>query len=158
MPDFADEPKQPWPSRPQSCQSKSVSALACLLRQSQSDFELEFFEKILLRNPDDLDVLRRQGELLARKGLFELAQQVDQRLVALCPHDCVVHYNHACSLARGGRKREALAALTRALEHGYDDFDYLELDSDLDSLRNDSRFRRLIMRFGASKTAPEAGC
>lgn len=142
MPDSLDQPRD---SRlpPATADSK----LAHILSQNQCDFELEFFGRILLRNPDDIDVLRRQGELLSRKRLYHLAQQIDLRLAALCPRDCVVHYNLACSLARGGRTREAIDALTTALEQGYDDFEYLELDSDLDSLRGDRRYRQLLKRF-----------
>ena len=35
-----------------------------------------------------------------------------------------------------------------ALEQGYDDFDYMESDSDLDALREDPAFRALLREFG----------
>ncbi len=94
------------------------------------------------------DVLRCQGELLSRKGLNDLALVVDRRLAKLLPADFVVRYNLACSLAVGGFRREAIAALRKALEQGYDDFEYLENDGDLDSLREDPTFHALLREFG----------
>src|SRR5262249_25683960 len=100
------------------------------------------------RRPDYVDVLRLQGELLSRKGLNDLALAVDRRLAELLPGDYVVRYNLACSLAVSGYRREAIAALRKAIEQGYDDFDYLDSDSDLDSLREDPAFRDLLREFG----------
>ena len=79
--------------------------------QSQLDFEIEFFQRVLSRQPDFVDVLRCQGQLLTRKGLHARALEVDQRLVELRPKDGVAHYNLACSLALGRRPAEAIAEL-----------------------------------------------
>lgn len=117
--------------------------------ESQLDFDLEFYESILRRAPRYVDVLRCQGELLNRKGLHDRALAVDQRLAELLPNDCVVQYNLACSLALLGRRREAIKALRKALEQGYNDFDYLHADSDLDVLRSEPAFKRLLQKYGA---------
>ncbi|HUY92978.1 MAG TPA: hypothetical protein VMV10_29885 [Pirellulales bacterium] len=117
--------------------------------KSQLDFDLEFYESILRRAPRYVDVLRCQGELLNRKGLHERAVLVDQRLAELRPNDCVVQYNLACSLALLGRRGEAIKALRKALEQGYGDFDYLHADSDLNGLRSEPAFKRLLRKYGA---------
>ena len=88
------------------------------------------------------------GELLSRKGLFERSLQIDRCLVDLLPDDCVARYNLACSLARGGSRRQAIEQLGLAIEHGYDDFGHLEVDPDLDSLRNEPAYIALMERFG----------
>jgi hypothetical protein len=116
--------------------------------KSQLDFDIAFYDRILQRRPDYVDVLRCQGELLSRKGLHQLALVVDRRLAELLPEDYVVRYNLACSLAVSGYRHEAIAALRKALEQGYDDFDYMENDNDLDTLRDDPAFRALLREFG----------
>jgi hypothetical protein len=116
-------------------------------KKSQLDFDLEFFDSILRRAPDYVDVLRCQGELLSRKGLHTRALEIDRRLAAALPHDAVVQYNLACSLAQNGLGDEALAALRRSCERGYDDFEHLELDQDLESLRRDPRYVALVEEF-----------
>lgn len=116
-------------------------------KQSQLDFDIEFFGSILLRAPDNLDVLRLQGELLNRRGLHAQALTVDRKLAELLPEDGVVHYNLACSLARNDLPAEAVAELRRAFERGYDDFEHLELDADLELLRTDERYQSLVAEF-----------
>jgi tetratricopeptide (TPR) repeat protein len=116
-------------------------------KQSQLDFEISFFDAILRRSPDYVDVLRCQGELLSRKGFHRRALVIDRRLAELLPADSVVQYNLACSLSRNALFEEALAALRIALECGYDDFEYLDLDGDFDALRSDSRYQTLVAEF-----------
>jgi tetratricopeptide (TPR) repeat protein len=124
-----------------------------LAQQSQIDFDIEFFERILSRSPDYVDVLRCQGELLTRKGLHERALQVDQRLVRLRPTDEVVQYNLACSLAQLGSGAAALGARRRAFELGYRDFEHLTADTDLAGLHDDPAFQALVREFQPRKRA-----
>lgn len=113
----------------------------------QIDFDLEFFDRVLARSPSYVDVLRCQGELLSHKGQHERALEIDRRLAELRPDDCIVRYNLACSLANCQHKREAIAELRRALEQGYDDFEYLACDRDLDALRDEPGYQQLLRDF-----------
>lgn len=117
------------------------------VHEDQLDFELGFFARILDRSPNDVMVLRLQGELLSRKGLYSEALAIDRRLVALVPHDEVAHYNLACSLAQTGQVEQALAALDTALALGYADFDHLACDPDLDVLRGEAAYVELVRRY-----------
>ncbi|HWB01358.1 MAG TPA: hypothetical protein VG713_22865 [Pirellulales bacterium] len=115
--------------------------------QSQLDFDLAFYGRVLERAPNYLDVLRCQGELLTRKGLHREALAIDRRLARLLPDDPIVRYNLACSLALNGQIDAGLAELRLALEQGYEDLDYLQADSDLDNLRDDPRYHALLRQF-----------
>lgn len=135
-------------SHPRPAGSSHSQAFAWFGELSQSDFEIEFFDRVVERNPKYVLVLRCLGELLARKGLYDRSLQIDRRLVALLPGDCVARYNLACSLARGGSRRQAIEELARAIEHGYDDFGHLEVDPDLDSIRGEPAYKALMRRHG----------
>jgi len=115
--------------------------------QSQLDFELEFFERVLACNPDYVDVLRIMGNLLTLKGRFADGLQVDKRLVQLRPSDALAHYNLACSYALLKRPDQSIKTLRRAVELGYRDFGYMKKDHDLDSIRHDPRFRQLLREY-----------
>jgi tetratricopeptide (TPR) repeat protein len=113
-------------------------------RLSQLDFDIDFFENLLARNGDSVEGLRVLGELVAKKGDVRRALEIDQRLVAVLPNDFLARYNLACSLALAGRPDEAIDSLSTAILLGYDDLAHLEVDPDLDSLRERPDFRSLL--------------
>jgi tetratricopeptide (TPR) repeat protein len=116
--------------------------------QDAVDFQIEFFDRVLRRNPDYVDVLRCQGELLSRKDRRVEALEIDRRLVRLCPEDCVVRYNLACSLALLNSPDEAVQELRQAFALGYSDLVHLEHDQDLDPLRDHPAFVALLREHG----------
>src|SRR5262245_24038479 len=112
--------------------------------QTQIDFELEFFSRVLERAPDYVDALRLMSKLLTLKGRYAEGLQIDRRLVQLCAGDPLAHYNLACRYARLKKPDQCLKILRRAVELGYRDFRYMREDRDLDSVRHDPRFRKLL--------------
>ena len=120
---------------------------APLTNSSQLDFELDFFEGILHRNPDFIDALRVHGNNLTLKGRYADGLKIDRRIVELRPKDALAHYNLACSLSLLKKIDPALRALRKAVELGYRDFRYLREDRDLDAIRKDPRFRQLLREF-----------
>jgi hypothetical protein len=115
--------------------------------QTQLDFEVDFFGGILERMPDYVDVLRVMGNNLTLKGRFAQGLQIDKRLVDLRPSDPLAHYNLACSYALTNRPDQSLKTLRRAVELGYRDFRYMREDRDLESIRQDPRFRQLLREY-----------
>jgi len=130
--------------------SEPISAGGLLTRpteQNQLDFEIDFFEGVLKRYPDYVDVLRVLGNLLTLKGRYAEGLTLDRRLVQLRPDDALAHYNLACSYALLKRPDHALKTLRRAVELGYRDFRFMREDRDLESIRHDPRFRQLLREF-----------
>ncbi len=123
------------------------STLSKMQAQTQLDFDVDFFGRVLARDPDYVDVLRCQGELLTLRGEHQRALEIDRRLADLRPQDCIVRYNLACSLAIDRQTDEAVAQLRRAIEYGYDDFGFLECDRDLDNLREHPGFVALLKEY-----------
>lgn len=111
---------------------------------SQLDFDIDFFERLLARKGDSIEVLRILAELVSRKGIVRRAVELDKRLVELMPDDFLARYNLACSLARAGRPDEAIDSLSRAILLGYDDLSHMETDPDLESLRDHPDFKALL--------------
>ena len=56
----------------------------------------------------------------------------------------VWHYNLACILSLQGKKDEAFEALEQAIVAGENERDLAQTDSDLDPIRKDGRFKRLM--------------
>jgi predicted Zn-dependent protease len=132
----------------QSSESTPLAAATWFGALDQSSFDAQFYERILQRQPGDVRLLKMLGELYARQGRYDRALQVDQKLAELRPDDAVAQYNLACSLAMQQQPDKGIQALARALELGYNDFSHLEVDPDLNSLRNVPEFQALLRKFG----------
>jgi beta-lactamase regulating signal transducer with metallopeptidase domain/tetratricopeptide (TPR) repeat protein len=78
----------------------------------------------------------RNGDPERAAALFLRQYSLDSTASAL--------YNAACSYAVAGREDRALAVLERSLHAGYGDPDKLRSDSDLDAIRDQSRFEELV--------------
>jgi tetratricopeptide (TPR) repeat protein len=106
--------------------------------------ELEFLENIARRLPEDTEVLRALADMYTRTGDYTEGLRIDERLSHLCSEDPMVWYNFGCSLALVQRTEDALEALSRALELGYDDYEWMKKDADLTSLHGDPRFESML--------------
>lgn len=69
------------------------------------------------------------------------------RAIALDPNMGWAYYCLACLKALEGKKRDALTYLRKALEKGVHDRKHIAKDSDLDSLRADAAFQRLMKKY-----------
>ena len=116
------------------------------------NFEITFYEQLLQDHPDFTDALMALGEAYTRRGWLEKGLAVDQKLIQLKDEDPIVWYNFASSLTLLNRFDEALEALRRAIEFGFDDFTHLANDPDLRALRQWQPFRRFLETLSVPKS------
>ncbi len=121
-------------------------------KEEDIDFEIHFYEKILGRKPDFIEALMALGDLYTKRGRYLDGLKVDQKLALLRPDDATIMYNLACSYSLINNLDEALTSIKRAVDCGYDNFEYLARDGDLDNLRQDSRFKEYLMGIKNKKT------
>ncbi len=107
-------------------------------------FEMAFFESVLRRAPQYTEVIEILGGLYTKHGRIADGLRMDRKLVRLQPGNATAHYNLACSLALSNRKTDALRALGVAVKLGYDDFDWMQQDPDLEPLKQHPGFLRLL--------------
>lgn len=112
------------------------------------DFEISFYEGILKRDPNLVDVLIPLGHAYTDGGYYEKGLDIDLRLSRLNPKDPVVFYNLACSYSVLGQITPALGSLEKALSLGYNDFRFLMIDPDMENLRKSPRFEQLLQKRG----------
>ena len=107
-------------------------------------FEIGFFESVLKRDASFAEVIEILGGLYTKQGRIADGLKMDRKLVKLQPANATAHYNLACSLALSKRKTDALASLNVAVKLGYQDFDWMSQDPDLESLKKEPRFEALL--------------
>jgi tetratricopeptide (TPR) repeat protein len=117
-----------------------------MAKTSKSDpqFEIEFYEAVHRRCPGYVDVVGLLGGLYTKAGRISDGLKMDRKLVRLEPKNPTAHYNLACSLALCKKRPDALRSLRKALSLGYDDLDWMEQDPDLEILKTDPEFRKLL--------------
>jgi serine/threonine protein kinase/Flp pilus assembly protein TadD len=103
-------------------------------------------EKWLDINPDDARALNIGATIWSNLGETEHALEWAKRSLDIDPEDPQLLYNVACVYAIEGRKEDALRCLEEAIDKGYGHREWIEHDSDLNSLRSDPRFRALLER------------
>ncbi len=96
------------PSETEGAQGAARSA-----EEEDLDFEIEFYEAVLQRAPNSVDVLMALSNNYTRRGFFEQGLGIDRRLCKLRANDPIVHYNLACSYSLLGRNGEALEGSPR---------------------------------------------
>ncbi|MFH1361016.1 MAG: hypothetical protein ABIJ41_08340 [Candidatus Omnitrophota bacterium] len=123
-------------------------------KDNHIDFEIEFYQKVVIERPNFVEALIALGDLYTKKGLINEGLKVDERLSKLKPDDPLILYNLACSYSLLGNNDLAFDAIKKAIHHGYDDFSHLKKDQDLENLRRDPRFQGLLDKIERTPKKP----
>jgi tetratricopeptide (TPR) repeat protein len=115
-------------------------------KKSDPAFEISFYESVLRRDPSYAEVIEILGDLYTKSGRIADGLKMDRKLVRLLPTNPTAHYNLACSLALSKRKSDALRSLQAAVSLGYNDFDWMSQDPDLEDLKNNPTFKSLLKK------------
>ena len=97
-------------------------------------------------NPDDPRACIFGAIAHASLGEKERSLSLGARAIAADPDDPALLYNAACNYSQLGSIDEAISALEQAVDRGYGDKLWMEHDSDLVALRENSRFKALVER------------
>ena len=160
-----------------SPQLRAEAELASLLRLGDSAFAAAMRSEEKRNGPIDKTEWHRTAELYGRilthrpeygEGWFRigwahlrLGSHGDAAVAFQNAADCgfwvpASTYNVACAQARAGKLDEALDALEKALEMGFEDSELLRNDPDLENLRGDPRFQDLLKSWGIRRRRDES--
>lgn len=114
-----------------------LSADADVARQ----LSLRLIDERLELNPDDARAINFGAALLARIGDRDRTIEYIHRSLAVDPEDSTMLYNIACAYSLIGMPDEALSSLEAAVDRGFGHKEWIEHDSDLESIRDTPRFQ-----------------
>jgi tetratricopeptide (TPR) repeat protein len=117
--------------------------------KSTSERRLALSERLLELDPDDVQTLLYGANALAELGKRERSLEWAAQVLTSETDDALVLYNIACFYAVAGEVEEALEALERSYAAGLADPEWMEQDSDLDNVRDHSRYKALVARMEA---------
>jgi tetratricopeptide (TPR) repeat protein len=103
-------------------------------------------EKHLRLHPDDARALYLGAQGLVQMGEPSRAGEWAGRALAMDSEEVSILYNVGCVYALLGKTAEALDCLEKAADNGFNQVEWIENDSDLDSLRGEERLHALVTR------------
>lgn len=117
--------------------------------REQNELALDAFSVIVNREPENGLALFYRGYCAHGAGMVEaaLADHLAAAKLLTGPRQGIALYNATCACSLLGRPDDALAHLTAAFEAGFNQRPYLDTDPDLDGLRSDPRFAKLIEKY-----------
>jgi len=104
----------------------------------------EVIPRYLSKHPDDASKYIFHAITLSRKGKNEQAKTEIARALELSHDDPVMMYNAACFYSRLGEKEVALEMFKKAVIMGFENYEWIRHDPDLDNIRNEPAFTEII--------------
>jgi adenylate cyclase len=132
---------------------QSLLLLAQSLRVMGKDNEHEVIRKGISKARKQLELNPNYARVLTlgSSSLYEIGEKKEafewiQRAFELYPDSPDTLFNAACIYAKDGKKDQALSLLERAFAMGYGNKEWIENDPDYDSLRDEPRFKALVLK------------
>ena len=100
--------------------------------------------------PQETELLFHLDTIYSKLCLVQEGLRVGERLTQLHPEEPLLFYNLACRRSLLGEVDSAFEALRRAIDLGYQNFQHLVQDRDLDNLKRDARFAALLRELESS--------
>ncbi|MFH1194227.1 MAG: tetratricopeptide repeat protein [bacterium] len=110
------------------------------------------YEKLV---PDDPVVYNLRANLYAKIRDYENAISLATKYLEFKNDDPGGYYNLACYYSLVGKKSESLEYLEKSIQKGFDNFEYIENDTDLDNVRNEDNFKILMDKYEKQKLRSE---
>ena len=100
-------------------------------------------------DPAHVFALKKLAVLYAMKGSYNDALVLFRRLVAVVPNDVDPYYKIASIYARQSKNEKAIKWLEKAVKRGYSDWNAINADKNLESIRKTSAFVKLKNRYNS---------
>ncbi len=104
------------------------------------------FKKVLALQPQSPDALTFLGDVYLKMKKLESARSHYSEAAKMGGNTAHLEYGLACVEALSGHRREALERLEAAFQLGYDDYENVTKDADLDALRGLVDFQILLRK------------
>ena len=108
---------------------------------------INFYNKYIELYPDDYYGYQIRGMCYFYDRNYELSIVDLKEVIELYPEYSGGYYNLACYYSVTNNAKESLTNLDIAFQLGYRDFDHIETDSDLDGIRSNPDFNKLIEKY-----------
>jgi len=114
------------------------------LEKQDMDRARDHLQQAVQLNPQSVNALDRLATVFVMQGQYHAAEGILMRLTRLTPDSPTVYYNLACVYALQNKTKTAVAALKKAVANGYDRWDHMKIDTDLENIYATPYFKELV--------------
>ena len=123
-------------------QGLDAKMIELLEKKEKLEETLKYLRKTLSLQPGFAEFdQNRIAVVLAVKRKYEQKLDLFRRISEIKPESAEADYHIACIYSRKGQIRQSINWLNQAIAKGFDRWDLIETDSDLDLIRNDDNFQ-----------------
>ena len=108
------------------------------------DEAIQSIQELLEVNPEDPRLHYDLGNLYYKKGEFDKTIFQYQKSLSIQPDNPSTYYNLACMYSMQNRLEKSLDFLKKAIEKGYENWEQIKTDGDLENIRGTSGYRELV--------------
>ena len=108
---------------------------------------INIYNKYIEFYPNDYYGYQMRGLCYFYDRNYELSLVDFNEVIELSPEYSGGYYNLACYYSITNKAEESLTNLEKAFQLGYNDFSHIEIDSDLDGIRSNPDFNKLIEKY-----------
>lgn len=118
------------------------------VRSHEYDIAIREFTEAIAQYPQYVMAYNDRAAAYIRQNKFDKAKDDLNKALAINPHNPITYYNTAALYALQKQSAPALEYLDKALVLGFKDYDYLRTDPDLNNIRKNTEFRKILDRHG----------
>jgi tetratricopeptide (TPR) repeat protein len=119
----------------------------CYTRKGELDRAIATLERTIAAYPNYPHSYFYLGVAYWEKGNPDLGVEQFFKVIELYPQESAAYYNIACYYAIKGIPDLALVWLEKAFKNGFRQFQHMQTDTDLDSIRLLPRYKKLVARY-----------
>ena len=105
---------------------------------------VQFYPRYLEQNPDDSRARMFYAQVLMSNEKSDQAEKETTTALELSPNDSILLYNAACVYSCINKNQLAITTLKNAVAGGFEHYDWIKRDPDLDNIRKEPEFIELI--------------
>ena len=123
-------------------QDLEVKVIELLEKKKKLEETLKQFQKTLSLQPGFAEFDQNKiADVLEVKRKYEQKLDLFRRISEIKPQSAEADYHIACIYSRKGQIRQGISWLNQAIAKGFDRWELIEIDSDLDFMRDDDNFQ-----------------
>jgi len=133
---------------------KAREAADAAVQNADWETAIASYKKLVAADPKDGRAWHMLGYSLHANGDLDEALKAHLKAAEFPEVAPIASYNAACVYALRGKKDEALNWLEKAAEKGFNGADHMAGDTDMDSLREEARYKAIVAKIAKNSAQP----